>query len=343
MFYLALRGLDTIEDDMTISLEKKEPLLRNFDDVFSKPGWTFTDNGPNEKDRQLLVEFDVVIGEFSKVKPVYQDIIKDIVHQMGNGMADYANNAEHNANGVDSIADYDEYCHYVAGLVGEGLTKLFVESKLVTEALLARPDLQNSMGLFLQKTNIIRDVREDFDDGRRFYPREIWSRHVKDFDLLFKPGYENAQLDLLSDMCLDSLRHVDDCLYYLAGIKEQSVFNFCAIPQVMAIANISLVFRNPEVFKRNVKIPKGEACRLMLDSTNLSSVCAIFRHYVRYIHQRNTPTDPNYLNISIACGKVRTLTVSVVLSADVIRSKNGSKTSSRRLGQTKSRSKRLKQ
>jgi len=61
LFYLVLRGLDTIEDDMTIPLEKKEPLLRNFQDILDKDGWNFTENGPNEKDRQLLVEFNVVI------------------------------------------------------------------------------------------------------------------------------------------------------------------------------------------------------------------------------------------------------------------------------------------
>lgn len=30
VFYFVLRALDTIEDDMTISIEKKEPLLRTF-------------------------------------------------------------------------------------------------------------------------------------------------------------------------------------------------------------------------------------------------------------------------------------------------------------------------
>jgi farnesyl-diphosphate farnesyltransferase len=29
------------------------------------------------------------------------------------------------------------------------------------------------MGLFLQKTNIIRDYLEDFVDGRAFWPQEV--------------------------------------------------------------------------------------------------------------------------------------------------------------------------
>ena len=33
--------------------------------------------------------------------------------------------------------------------------------------------LANSMGLFLQKTNIIRDYLEDYVDGRAFWPQEV--------------------------------------------------------------------------------------------------------------------------------------------------------------------------
>lgn len=48
---------------------------------------------------------------------------------------------------METVAQYDEYCHYVAGLVGIGLSDLFYAAKLeepVSEA------MSNSMGLFLQ-------------------------------------------------------------------------------------------------------------------------------------------------------------------------------------------------
>ena len=48
---------------------------------------------------------------------------------------------------VETVDDYDEYCHYVAGLVGLGLSKLFYASGLED---LASDSLSNSMGLFLQ-------------------------------------------------------------------------------------------------------------------------------------------------------------------------------------------------
>lgn len=69
LFYLVLRGLDTIEDDMTIPDEIKQPLLRSFHENAVTPGWGFTGSGPDEKDRQLLVEFHVVVEELNRLEP----------------------------------------------------------------------------------------------------------------------------------------------------------------------------------------------------------------------------------------------------------------------------------
>jgi farnesyl-diphosphate farnesyltransferase len=305
LFYLVLRGLDTVEDDVSIDIKEKEPLLRNFKDKLEIDGWNYSGNRPEEKDRDLLVNFQVVIEEYKKQKPEYQEVIKDICNKMGNGMADYCLNAEFNKEGVKSTADYDLYCHYVAGLVGEGLTRMFVTSGYGNPRLMDRPNLHNSMGLFLQKTNIIRDVREDHDDDRHFWPKEIWSKHVDDFSDLFKPEHKQAALACQSEMVLNALNHADECLFYLAGLREQSVFNFCAIPQSMAIATLDLCFQNYAMMERNIKISKGQACQIMIESTqNLQLVCEVFRKHVRSIRKKNNPRDPNFLKISIACGKV---------------------------------------
>ena len=290
---------------MTISLKDKEPLLRTFDSNLDKKGWNFDGSGPDEKDRELLVDFHVVIEEFQKQKPAYRKIIADIAKKMGNGMADYAMNAEHNANGVNTVEEYDLYCYYVAGLVGQGVTYLFVEAKLGNPLLLERSNLHRSMGLFLQKINIIRDIREDFEDKRRFWPKEIWSKHVDNFEDLFKPEYRENALNCSSEMVLNALEHVEECMFYLAGLREQSVFNFAAIPQTMAIATLELCFRNYGIFQGNVKISKGQACQIMIDSTqNLQLVCEVFRKFTHKIIKKNKPKDPNFLQISMVCSKV---------------------------------------
>jgi farnesyl-diphosphate farnesyltransferase len=71
MYYLILRGLDTIEDDMTIPDEKKQPILRKFHDLTVTPGWNFTENGPDEKDGPLLREYHIVVDEVNRLPPQY--------------------------------------------------------------------------------------------------------------------------------------------------------------------------------------------------------------------------------------------------------------------------------
>ena len=71
-----------------------------------------------------------------------QEIITDITQKMAEGMIKYNGKTDLNS------PEYDEYCYYVAGLVGEGLTRLFNLSS--TEEINDK-DFKNSisMGKFL--------------------------------------------------------------------------------------------------------------------------------------------------------------------------------------------------
>lgn len=183
-------------------------------------------------------------------------------------MADYAHKAATTGSiYLETIAEFDLYCHYVAGLVGEGLSRIFSASGKEVPSLGDQLELSNSMGLLLQKTNIIRDYREDVDQQRYFWPREIWGKkeygfvemkdmYAKDQDTMRRASY--AQ----SGMILDALRHTTDALDYLRMLRNQTVFNFCAIPATMAIATLELCFMNKEMFQRNIKIRKAEAAKV---------------------------------------------------------------------------------
>ncbi|KAL0577634.1 bifunctional farnesyl-diphosphate farnesyltransferase/squalene synthase [Marasmius crinis-equi] len=308
LFYLVLRGLDTIEDDMTIPDEKKQPILREFHKLTVKPGWTFTECGPDEKDRQLLVEYDKVIQEVNLLPQQYRDVILSITEKMETGMADFAHKAATTSSiYLETVDDYNLYCHYVAGLVGEGLSGLFSASTKEADWLADQLELSNSMGILLQKTNIIRDYREDVEERRFFWPREIWGKKEYGFAEMaemYRPENKEKAQWVQSEMVLDAMRHLTDALDYLKLLKNQSVFTFCAIPATMAIATLELCFMNPEMFQRNIKIRKAEAASLIMRSTNPREVSEIFRSYCRKIHSRASTADPNFLRISVACGKV---------------------------------------
>ena len=133
----------------------------------------------------------------------------------------------------------------------------------------------------------------------------MWSKYVGEFGDLFLPQNREKALQCSSEMVLMALNRADDCLSYMASVKEQSTFNFVAIPQTMAIATIELCFQNPALFERNVKISKGSACQIMIQSTqDFRLVCEVFGQYARKIHRKNNPSDPHFLDINTACAKI---------------------------------------
>jgi farnesyl-diphosphate farnesyltransferase len=78
-------------------------------------------------------------------------------------------------------------------------------------------DLQtsNSMGLFLQKTNIIRDYLEDFVDHRAWWPQDVWKKHAKktgDLGEFTKPEGKEDALRCLNELVTDALTLIPECL-----------------------------------------------------------------------------------------------------------------------------------
>ena len=95
--------------------------------------------------------------------------------------------------------------------------------------------LSDQMGIFLQKTNIIRDYLGDYVDGRAFWPQTIWKKHSISGDL---GNFANATGDrktkvkalyFVNELVTDALLLVPDCLAYLSKLQCSEIFRFCAI------------------------------------------------------------------------------------------------------------------
>jgi len=289
VFYLVLRGLDSVEDDMTYPAEQRLPLLRTFHEKCEVEGWKIEGVGDSDDYRVLLANFNKVIKVFKALKPEYQDVITDICCKMGNGMADYASRK------VVTLTDYDDYCYYVAGLVGIGLSNLFYASGLESHELADNFELANSMGLLLQKTNISRDYYEDLNLGRSFWPKEIWGKYTDRLDELQKNPHAPESLACINELVTDALQHVSNCILYLNMIKDPQVFRFCAIPQVMAMATLAKIYNNADVFTEVVKIRKGLAAKLMVETNSMEVVNKVLNKYVEQIKSKLNPDDPSYV------------------------------------------------
>lgn len=294
VFYLILRALDTVEDDTSANSEVRHKLCTDFwtllhpsADAEEQQSWSSSEFGDGAE-KELLQSFPLVLKCFQSLDPHFQQIIIDITKRMGAGMAQHINDVS-----CDTVDDYDQYCHYVAGLVGIGLSDIFAKSTCEHSSFSDREHLSNSMGLFLQKTNIIRDYLEDIIDGRTFWPKQIWSQYANQLEDFKDPANRKFALPVLNHMITDALRHLPDCIEYMSHVRSQEVFNFVAIPQVMAIATLAECYNNGDVFERVVKIRRSRTAQLVLSTTDMDALYKVFFDYSRKILIAVESHDPS--------------------------------------------------
>jgi len=280
VFYLVLRGLDTVEDDTTVAPDTKRESLRSFHSRLGDEDFAVRGVGAGEE-RRLLEEFGQVARAFNSLPAGQQAVIADVCRAMGEGMASFVGTDL--SEGTASVAHYNRYCHYVAGLVGEGLSHIFAETGMEHQDLRRQLELANHMGLFLQKTNIIRDYLEDLVEGRAFWPRDVWSKHAPRLADLADPARSEAALACLDELVADALAHVPHCLTYLSELHTPEVFRFCAIPQLMAIATLADCLHNRRLFTGVVKIRKTLAVRMIIECTDMHAVRSWFASFARVI------------------------------------------------------------
>ena len=279
LFYLILRGLDTVEDDMNIPQSEKEKMLISFAERLNNEEFTLSNVGDTQDYQDLMIHFDKICREYKNLAPGYQKVITEITDKMAAGMNKYAHQK------VDSYEDWDDYCHYVAGLVGIGLSQLFLASDLEKSEKLKDEFLSNEMGLFLQKTNIIRDFAEDLEQERVFWPEEAWKGKANQLiDLQKEP---EKGLLVLNELVLNALSHIPHCLNYLKELDNIEIFRFCAIPQLMAVATLGELFDNEDVLYKNVKIRKGKTAKYFMSIKSFEQTKKEFEEVLKKIAKKD--------------------------------------------------------
>ncbi|AOW15633.1 squalene synthase HpnD [Hydrogenophaga crassostreae] len=116
------------------------------------------------------------------------------------------------------FANLQEYCHLVAGIVGEVAARIFGQTQPETTA------FAHKLGLAFQLTNITRDVGEDAARGRIYLPvNDLQKFDVKAHELLKRgpaPGVEAADFErrfnaLMAFQCARALQTYDEALAML--------------------------------------------------------------------------------------------------------------------------------
>ena len=289
--YLYLRIADTVEDDPDMRATEKDRVLALFADVF-KTGALETEkirafvaalsqswHGSDDPNKDLCIKSEVVVPLLKSLPEAYKKPVCDVVIEMCGGMAKFALRQEAALSAgwftLENVGELDEYCYYVAGIVGKLLTKLFSADTCLIgaerEAELSKLDV--SFGLALQVVNIVKDCVED--SGRRvcFIPEEICRRHgFAHSSELFKDGADAQKCGaVLAELVEKAWRHLDDAIAYtklIPNIKMRTRL-FCLWPLFMAAENLSLIGDGVSVFTsdKKVKITRDTVKRIVKETS----------------------------------------------------------------------------
>lgn len=92
---------------------------------------------------------------------------------------------------LKTFEELEEYCYYVASVVGLMMSKIFglQEPHGIPYAV--------DMGIAMQLTNILRDIREDYEMGRIYLPEEEWAEFAVSRDHFETGRVDSAWRDYL--------------------------------------------------------------------------------------------------------------------------------------------------
>jgi farnesyl-diphosphate farnesyltransferase len=253
--YLLCRIADTIEDEPALSPTASLHFLQRFVGVLHGHEQASTLAGdlvPQLSKQTLQAEADLVANMESVVRvtnqlePHQRFAIQRCVEVMCGGMHQFQQTAS--LHGVPRQTDMDDYCYYVAGVVGQMLTELFCgySPKIARQrANLQALDVSFAQGL--QMTNILKDVWEDRSRGACWLPQEVFTRYGIDLGQLTS-GHPDARFDAaMRELVGVAHAHLRDALAFTLLIpgKETGIRRFCLWALGLAILTLRKIAATP--------------------------------------------------------------------------------------------------
>jgi farnesyl-diphosphate farnesyltransferase len=227
--YLLCRIVDTIEDAAELNTEAKQSLSALFLDAvlektpietFVEPSLDALKNYSNRDELDLIANTPTVLRILHTCSPQDQEAVIRCVSIMSEGMSYF--HGRQNQAGLQDLAEFEQYCYVVAGVVGELLTTIFCNHSPAFKAQIAgNESLAIAFGQALQMTNILKDSPEDKARGVSWKPV-----NVSQADLL-KIAYQKLQ---------NSLNYI-----LLIPKQEQGMRRFCFLAFGLAVMTLSKI------------------------------------------------------------------------------------------------------
>src|SRR5277367_6834978 len=253
--YLLCRIADTIEDEPALSPPETLSFLQRFSAVLAGQGEPALlaqeierrlSNRTLATERDLVSNMERVIRVMGRLNEPQRAAIRRCVALMCAGMPRFQFTAS--LKGLPQSSDLDDYCYYVAGVVGEMLTDLFCDHS--PDIACHRPALSALAASFaqgLQMTNILKDVWEDRSRGACWLPQDVFARHGIDLAEVASEPFDPRFGLGLSELVGVAHAHLRNALDYtlLIPSKETGIRRFCLWAIGLAVLTLRKIDQNP--------------------------------------------------------------------------------------------------
>jgi farnesyl-diphosphate farnesyltransferase len=273
--YLLCRIADTIEDGTMSSAAARLGLLQRFVAVLcgeEDAALLTKDLLPRLSEQILPAERDLalnmhrIVRVTASLREQERGAIRRCVELMCGGMHQFQGIAS--LRGLPGTRDLDEYCYYVAGVVGQMLTELFCAySPAINLRRSGLEELAVSFAQGLQMTNILKDVWEDHERGACWLPQEVFSRYGVDLEHLSREqqgaGFDAGMRELVGV----AHAHLRNALSFTLLIppEETGIRRFCLWAIGLAVLTLRNIERTPGFTSgAQVKVPRSAVAMTQL-------------------------------------------------------------------------------
>jgi farnesyl-diphosphate farnesyltransferase len=253
--YLLCRLADTIEDDVGLDNEQKSRFHARFVAVVrgDEDAAAFAaDLEPLLSARVLAAERDLVGNTAAVIRVMHGFSVEEraaltrCVAIMCRGMPEFQRNKS--LSGLADLEALAEYCYYVAGVVGEMCTELFVlhcpELEKQRDTMMR---LAVSFGQGLQMTNILKDIWDDRHANACWLPRSVFGPELP-LERLEELHETDAFKRGLNELIGVGHAHLRNALEYTCMIpkRETGIRKFCLWAIGLAVLTLRKIHRHPE-------------------------------------------------------------------------------------------------
>lgn len=249
--YLLCRITDTIEDDSALTMEQTRQLSHMFSEVvcgnasaedFAQKLHPLLSGHTIPAEHDLIKNTPAVIRITHSFNPTQRNALERCVRIMAQGMSDYQETES--LEGLKDLSAMNQYCYYVAGVVGEMLTELFCDySEEINSQKPTLMKLSVSFGQGLQMTNILKDIWDDRKRGACWLPQDIFLKNG--FNLAdLQPGTSDTKFQAgLAELLGVAKEHLQNALIYTSLIppQEKGIRRFCLWAIGMAILTLNKI------------------------------------------------------------------------------------------------------